>query len=312
MRIAAILQQLRDIQHDNAPQLEYLLYRNEFPKEGYRRPVPKDVAMIFNEQRYPGARQLGIELADSLSSFYKQADVGGFLRRNTFFYKGALKEAKQYIDADKFSYMEKWYGKQFSGYEIYLMPGMPIPPGDDNYRAFGPMLISPAGEVAAMVFSSSVQLPLLKDLKAYRKFGFDNAEVTRFLTTHEMGHSFVNPVINVMRTDLVKDTALFTPALAKELEKSYVGNWETCLVEHLVRLGEIRIAKLMGDEKEESRLRNMHLENGFVLLPMLERMMEHYEANRKRYQSFEQFLPEVFKTLHDLKPAEIDRLLTKR
>lgn len=43
------------------------------------------------------------------------------------------------------------------------------------------MLISPAGDVAAMVFSSSVQLPLLKDLKAYRQFGFDNAEVTKLL-----------------------------------------------------------------------------------------------------------------------------------
>lgn len=85
------------------------------------------------------------------------------------------------------------------------------------------------------------------------------------------------------------------------------------MVEHLVRLGEIRIAKLMGDKEEESRLRNMHIvENRFVLLPMLERKIEDYECNRKLYLSFEQFLPEIFKTLHGLKPAEVDKLLSER
>jgi hypothetical protein len=201
LRIAAILQQLRDIQHDNEPQLEYLLYRNEFPKTGFRWPVPEKLGM-FNEALYPGAKLLGIELADSLASFYIQADVGAFLARNSFFYKGAIAEARKHIDVSAIPYMEKWYGQQFAGYELYLMPGMPITPGDDNYRAFGPMLTSPEGKVSAMVFSSSVQLPLLHSLKDYRQFGFDNAEVTRFLTKHEIGHSFVNPAVKSMMPEL--------------------------------------------------------------------------------------------------------------
>lgn len=190
------------------------------------------------------------------------------------------------------------------------MPGMPITPGDDNYRAFGPMLVSPKGKVSAMVFSSSVQVPLLDSLSKYKKFGFDNAEVTRFLTVHEIGHSFVNPYVIQMHNEVIKDTALFTPLLAKKLEKSYIENWEVCVIEHLVRLGEIRIAKAIGDKVEEARIRKLHTsEFGFVLLPLLEKKITEYESNRSKYPDFKSFLPEIFKTLHRLTPKDIDAMV---
>lgn len=309
IRIAEILKQLRDIQHDNAPQLEYLLYKNQFPANGFRWPVPDDLSM-FNEQLYPGAKSLGIELGDSLASFYKQAKVGSFLKRNELFYKGAIAEARKHINVKAIPYMEKWYGQQFAGYELYLMPGMPITPGDDNYRAFGPMLTSPNGKVSVMVFSSSIQLPLLDSLENYKHFGFDNADVTRFLTVHEIGHSFVNPILSTMKDEIIKDTSLFTPALAKRLEKSYIESWQVCVIEHLVRLGEIRIARAIGDKAEENRIRKLHTnEFGFVLLPYLEKKITEYENNRKKYPDFKSFLPEIFKVLHQLKPADIDEML---
>jgi hypothetical protein len=309
LRIANILQQLRDIFHDNAQTLEYLLYRNQFPESGFRWPVPSNVA-AFDSTRYPGSKPLVLELTDSLASFYRQAQVGLFLKRNAFFYKGALAEARKHINPKAIPYMEKWYGEQFAGYELYLMPGMPITPGDDNYRAFGPTLISPKGKVSVMVFSSSVQLPLLGSLKEYKHFGFDNADVTRFLTVHEIGHSFVNPVVKPMVDEIQHDTALFTSSLAKALEPSYIESWENCLIEHLVRLGEIRVAAAMGDEKEAMRLRKLHI-NGFkfALLPLLEKVIIGFENNRKKYPDFKSFLPEIFKALHNLKPSDVDEML---
>lgn len=309
LRIAELLKGLRDIQHDNAPQLEFLLYRNQFPATGYRWPVPADLPM-FNEQNYPGAKALGLELADSLLSFYTQAKVGEFLQRNARYYKGAMAEAKKHINSKAIPFMEKWYGESFAGYELYLMPGMPITPGDDNYRAFGPMLTSPKGKVSAMVFSSSVQIPLLDSLSKYKQFGFDNADVTRFLTVHEIGHSFVNAHVNLMRDEVLKDTLLFTPLLAKRLEKSYIENWEVCVIEHLVRLGEIRVAKEIGDKAEEARVRKLHTsEFGFVLLPLLEKKITAYEKNRSKYPDFKSFLPEIFKMFHKLTPKDVDAMV---
>lgn len=81
-------------------------------------------------------------------------------------------------------------------------------------------------------------------------------------------------------------------------------------MEHLVRLGEIRIAKSMGDIAEENRIRKLHVsEFGFVLLPMLEKVIEKYESDRARYPDFKSFLPEIFSSLHQLQPADIDALV---
>lgn len=308
LRIAELMKQMRDVLHDNSQEIEYLTYRNEFPAKGYRWPVPSDLP-LFDQERYPGMRQVGEELADSLASFYRQARIGNFLKHNAKFYNGILEESARHINVKAVPYVERWYGQRFAGYELYVMPGMPITPGDDNYRAFGAKLMSPEGPVSAMIFSSSIQLPLLSSLKDYKQYGFDNAEVIKFLTVHELGHSFVNPVVEPLKALLNQDTALFTAALKKRLESSYIHNWETCIIEHLVRLGEIRIAKSMGDTVEENRLRKMHTsEFGFVLLPVLEEVILAYENDRQRYPDFKSFLPEIFSRIHQLSPANIDTL----
>lgn len=311
LKISEILRQLREINHDNQDQIIFLLYKKQFPQMGFRWSVPQDF-LTTAEQRNPGTTKLFFELSDSLASFYKQAAIKKFIKQNISFYKGALAEAKTHINVKKIPYMEKWYGQEFAGYQIYLMPGMPIPPGEDNYRAFGPKMTSPKGEVATMVFSTSIQLPLLSSLKEYKNFGFNNEDVINLLTTHEFGHSFVNPHIDSMTSDVLRDTALFTPSLKKLLENSHIDSWKSCLIEHLVRLGEIRIARFMKDKSEEERLRKMHVnELGFILLPFLENEIEKYENNRKQFLTFASFLPNLFQSLHKLKPTDIDALVQK-
>ncbi len=107
-----------------------------------------------------------------------------------------------------------------------------------------------------------------------------------------------------------RDTVLFTPKLKKHLENSYINNWDNCITEHLVRLGEIRTAKLVGDAEEENRLRKEHtITMGFVLLPFLENLIISYETDRKKYPDFKSFLPVIFESLHALKPEDIDKLI---
>ena len=191
------------------------------------------------------------------------------------------------------------------------MPGMPISPGEDNYRAFGPTLKNGKRKIATMVFSTSVQLPLMSSLKHYEKFGFDNRNVIRLLTTHEFGHSFVNPYIENIASEIIRDTSLFTASLRKSLERSYISNWKECVTEHIVRLGEIRIAKLMGDTLEENRLREYHTKLGFILLPLLEKKIKEYETNRLKFLTFARYLPNLYQTLHKLTPEDIDTLVEK-
>lgn len=309
LKIADLLGKLRPILNDNSQILEYLWYCKPFPETGFRYPVPNSIA-LRDSVKYPGAESLTKELTLLLRDFYRQAGVGAYIRKNKNYYLGAIREAAKDIAVKSIPFEEKWYGKQFPGYVFILMPGMPISEGKDNYRAFGVQLLTPKGMMPSMVFSSSVMVPKKEKLSDYKEFGFDNKAVTRLLTVHELGHSFVNPLLESFKTEMQRDTILFTSKLKKHLEDSYINNWDNCITEHLVRLGEIRTAKLMDDTEEENRLRKEHaITMGFVLLPYLENVIIPYEADRKKYPDFKSFLPVIFKSLDSLKPEDIDKLI---
>ncbi|WP_281233199.1 DUF4932 domain-containing protein [Flavobacterium gelatinilyticum] len=309
LKIADLLTKLRPVLSDNSQILEYLWYCKPFPEKGFRYELPKSAA-INDSVHYPGAKVLTAELTNLLISFYKETKAGGYIRQNKKYYKGAMNEASKYIAVKSIPFEEQWYGQKFSGYAFILMPGMPIPHGEDNYRAFGNMLITPKGQEPAMVFSSSVMVDKKEKLSDYKKFGFDNQQVTRLLTVHELGHSFVNPLLKDFKKEIQRDSLLLTPKLKKHLETSYIFSWENCITEHLVRLGEIRTAKLMNDTVEEERLRKEHTVTlGFVLLPFLEEIIVKYESDRKTYPDFKSFLPVIFESLETLKPEDIDKLI---
>ncbi|MBC9932889.1 DUF4932 domain-containing protein [Chitinophaga qingshengii] len=309
LRMAALLTELREQFHDNAEIVEYVLHQRPFPARGAL--YPFDDKALLHSDEHPQALARLQELTDSLRSFYQQAGVGRFLQENKRFYTGVLKEAAKYIRPDIFPYMEQYYGEHFDKYALYVMPSMPIPAGDDNYRAFGPNFYWPEGHVSAMVMSVNTMLPVKPSMKDYTTFGYGNAATMQFLTVHEMGHSFVNPPVNKIEGQVLQDTALFTPALQKALEPSYIGSWKTCVIEHLVRLGEIRIAVAMHDQAEAGRLRKMHIgEFHFVLLPLLEEKIQQYEQHRDRYKTFADFLPELLGVFHALTPAAVDRMVT--
>jgi hypothetical protein len=306
IKIATLLQQIKSTYQDNSPILNYLLNQKEFPAKG------PSFNELPNDPDHPEMRVVLAELTDSLRSFYQLANVSVFIKDNARFYQGALKEVEKDIDASSFPALEKWYGKTYPGYLIYLTPGMPITKGEDNYRGFGPRIISPEGVIPAMIMSSDQILPLKSDLSSYVQFGFDNAGVTHLLTNHEIGHSFVNPIIEKYAAQLKKDSALFTPALKQILAPHYVNNWYVSVIEHLVRLGEIRTAVSMKNFKEADRLRQLHIHGEkCVLIPMLEIKIRQYELDRKHYPTFESYLPELISFFHSLTPSTINDQVKK-
>ena len=301
VRIAALLKEVKNAYQDNSPVMNYLLNQKEFPSKG---PLYKELPI---DPAHPSMKAVLAELTDSLRSFYQLAKVGAFIAENAAFYQGALREVEKDIDAASFPALEKWYGKIFPAYKIYLAPGMPVTKGEDNYRAFAPSIMSAKGVIPAMVMSSDRMLLLEPSLSAYETFGFDNQGVTHLLTKHEMGHSFVNPLVAVYADCLKSDSALFTPALRQLLSPRYIHDWHVCVIEHLVRLGEIRTAVSMKNLPEAGRLRWLHIyAEKCVLIPLLENEIRKYERNRKRYPNLENYLPELMTYFHSLTPAMIN------
>ncbi|HTH82790.1 MAG TPA: DUF4932 domain-containing protein [Mucilaginibacter sp.] len=301
LKIADLLKQIESTYHDNYPIMSYLVNQKEFPSKG----------PLFNEfpidPDHPEMRAVLAELTDSLRSFYHLANVGGFIRENAPFYQGALKEVEKDIDVPSFPALEKWYGKTFPQYQIYLAPAMPITKGEDNYRGVGPKIVSNKGIIPAMIMSSDQMLPLKPNLTLYTHFGFDNPDITHLLTKHEIGHSFVNPILEKYASQIKSDSALFTPELKQLLAPHAINNWYVCVIEHLVRLAEIRTAVSMKDFKEAERLRKLHIHDyNCVLIPLLETKVSEYEHNRNKYPDFESYLPQLVSYLHSLTPSIIN------
>lgn len=310
IRAAEILKQIRDTLGDNGPILDYLLNQKEFPAKGFRFANKKkkfDTASVSNK-----LITLLPELTDSLRQFYLKADVAGFLKHSSSFYKGALGEIAKDINKSAYHAIENWYGKRFPGFELYISPAMPITPGEDSYRGYGPTILSPKGKIPSMVVSSSKMLKVQDSLPLYRQYGFDNPEVTQFITIHEISHSFVNPLLEEYAQQIKRDSILFTKELKDTLATRYITDWYVCVIEHLVRLGEIRIAMSMGNDIEADRLRDLHIgEYKCILIPLLEEKIVEYETNRAKYPTFESYLPELIKFLHNLTPKIIDDQLSK-
>jgi len=66
------------------------------------------------------------------------------------------------------------------------------------------------------------------------ELAFDNADKIRGLSVHEFGHSFVNPAIDKVPAELIKETEpLYTPIKAQMTGQSY-PSWTICLYEHFV------------------------------------------------------------------------------
>lgn len=299
VRLATLFKQIRDSLQDNGPIMNHLLNQKEFPQQG---------------PRFSGSKQDLVfkELTDSLRSFYLMAKVGDYLKTNADFYKNALREVKKDVNIPAFSFMEQWYGKTFPEYQLSISPAMPITKGEDNYRGFGPLLESPRGKIPAMVISPSRMLPLQPDLKAYQAFGYDNPDITRFLTGHEIGHAFVNPELEAYTDQIKAHEQLYTPELGKLLHPSSINNWNVCVIEHIVRLAEIRVAVLMKDPAQADYLRKLHIgAYGCVLLPLLEDKIKEYEQDRKLYPSFKQYLPVLVAYLHSLSPELVNEQVSK-
>ena len=305
-RIAELSKQIRDTYFDNAPITNYLITLKEFPAEG-------NLYAQQNQDTTATQKNMVLkELADSLRTFYIEANVGTYLKDNAAFYRGALKEEEKDIDVAAFTAMEKWYGKTFPHYNIYIVPSMPITAGEDNYRGIGTQIDSPGGFIPAMIISSETMIPLQSNLSDYHQFGFNNPKVTQMLTKHEMGHSFINPLIEKYQSQMVADSALYTPELKEVLSPHYINDWYVCVIEHLVRLGEIRSAVMSKDTAKAQRLREVHIdEYKCVLLPLLENKIQEYENNRVKHPDFESYLPELVLYLHSLTPKMINEQVRK-
>jgi hypothetical protein len=125
----------------------------------------------------------------------------------------------------------------------------------------------------------------------------------RSLIFHEFGHSFITWATADFRSQIDQHQELFAYMKPAMLAQSY-GSWSVAVDEHLVRTGQIVLARLAGFPEQADADMNGQVRLGFVLLPFLVERMEIYLKNRDKYPSFQSFVPELIRIFDEVKPVK--------
>lgn len=270
---------------------EILLYWEPFPSTKFK--------YSLKNSPYAEKTELINEWMEKLSAFYVDAKVENFLKENEQFYSGVKKEVVKNLPPSNFiKLMEDYYRDSKKGYTIIPAPEMPTG-GEYGQRGIGPYVFTNNGTLVYQIISAS--LPVKKDsiTNKYEEFGFDNKEFILRNSYHEFGHAFVNPILAKEKNQKLVDKYkyLFTPELQKVMLKQNYDNWSDCIAEHLVRLGEIRLAERSGNKEWAEELRKYHtVELKFIFLPEFEEQIKKYE-NNPNYKSFEDYLSNLLSVL---------------
>lgn len=270
---------------------QVLLKHKVFPAKGYAFPIEEnDIAKKEAVEKF----------AEHLREFYIERKLGKFFKDQNHFIEGAKNEIKKNIPAGYMTKMENYYGQKFLAYKFYVNPLDVIPYSEVFWHGNGPMFNSAKGQIANMISSAYVPLKQKNNIKDYTEFGFNHPETTNFLITHEFGHSFVNQYLGQYESKINESANLMSEAFIGKMDGQGYSYWPSCVGEHIVRTGEIRIALANGNPELAEKLRQQHIkENFFVLIPDFEKKMEIYENNRAKYPSFKDFIPELLKVLDE-------------
>lgn len=273
----------------------YLLHKQEFPEYGDK----YDFSPTLKQMEIFGL--VGIEptldsLYKELYSFYKEAKVEKFIEDNLIYYNGAINEirkiAKQYNIINQ---LEEYTNQSNAGYVISPEPLFLT----GSTRGIGPSVNTDHGVYAFQFVSPSKNIDLSNStLDRMTEFGYNDKEYIRQLCTHEFAHTFINPsFFNQEIVEFINSSdSLFTNEIKKKLRGSGVGNFFAYMIEHVVRLLEIRIAEIYVSAEEAESIR--HKNKNFIYLAAMEKnLIENFEENREKYPKYSDFIFELLKVI---------------
>lgn len=175
-------------------------------------------------------------------------------------------------------YLEKYYGKKLSSYNLILSPllhsgGFNSEITDQNGKKEVYALIGPNGEI---------------DFVPY----FDKNYMETDMILHEFGHSFVNPLVEKYDIEIERlKSKYFTQKLEENAKLQGYGEWKYVFNELLLRATTIQIAQKHFGKEKANKLLEYEKSIGFELVEKILEILREYETNRNKYVDFDKFYP---------------------
>lgn len=241
---------------------------------------------------------------NTLQNFFREAEVDLFLQNHAHFYKGAISEANAYLDTNLIPTLEEYFGMENEAYQMILIPNSPFGMG------FGASTTSEVGNTFYQIISPANDEEW-DSTGVYHSYGFSGDGATEYyrdMVVHEFCHPFITPFLEQekWKVKIEETDSLFVPSLDSLMSKQGYGSWWSFVNEHIVRLGEIRVAKAMKIQSlDKMRTYNIN-ENGFVLIPEAEKIIVEYENNRNTYKDFQMFIPVLIDQLNSFNKKQME------
>jgi hypothetical protein len=218
------------------------------------------------------------QFARLLRQFYQDADCENFFKSHRHIYRIAEQRFQQLLGKVNFDWYKGFYGEVPKGtFNLYIG----LLNGGGNY---GPKVVHADGieDLYAIIGTWQIDsegLPLYNE---------------RILPTiiHEFNHSFINHLVYERKEQLRAAGEKVYQLVASKMKRLAYDNWETTIVESLVRAAVIRYLL-----KNESRLETAYKEllrdqiNGFLWIEELVALLGAYENSRGSYPTLRSFLP---------------------
>lgn len=110
---------------------------------------------------------------------------------------------------------------------------------------------------------------------------------------HEFCHSYTNPLVDKYADQLEPAGSRIFQHCADVMKEQAYGNWQTMMYESLVRACVVRHLRATdGRAAARKEIREQH-DSGFKWIGALSKLLAEYESDRKRYRTFEAFMPRV-------------------
>ena len=266
------------------------LFFDEFPSATQKLPVSEPILKAIHPN-LDSASRLVNQYILQVASFYHDTNFDEYFDGNQLLYQLAIAEVTKNLPGKDFiPTLESYYGSGKSKYHIIVMP---------SFKSGWGMAWETEKEGSKEVFNivAPVQEQVINKKGIVIEAGYDNASEIRNLSVHEFGHSFVNPLTQSSANEEIinRFKQLYKPIPSQ----GQYTDWLTVFNEHTVRAGEIRIASVMGLEKESARLRVEY--KAWMYLPHFIDQLRFYENNRTKYKSFESYLPDLVSSLEKIK-----------
>ncbi|WP_056934368.1 DUF4932 domain-containing protein [Thermococcus barophilus] len=246
-------------------------------RETFEKAKPWDDYII---SRVGGNVTLLNELAEAVRDFAKESNFWEFYRNHEPLYERAIGNYLSSVNLGNITKTEEqFFGENVKEWHVVLQLAQ-------WGNSYGPHFDTPDGKiiygllgVCGITYNGTPE--------------FCNALV------HEFAHSFVNPTVE-RYFDLFENYSLLYEPVWLRMEKLAYGSWKVMLDETFVRAFEAYYIHMTKGDFYARRFLVRQIALGFYFIHDIYAAYLEYSKNRNRYETFEDFLPELAKVIGDV------------